>query len=78
VNSKALEIAGINRDTPDPPGGKIDHDADGNPNGVFHENADKLVEKFVKSPPGIDKQGEREFCDVFQTEKNEEFSLAFN
>ncbi|MDR2163757.1 MAG: amidohydrolase [Clostridiales Family XIII bacterium] len=39
VNSKALEIAGITKDTPDPDGGIIDRDEDGNPNGLMLENS---------------------------------------
>jgi predicted amidohydrolase YtcJ len=37
VNSKALQMAGIDRQTPDPEGGKIDRDADGNPTGILRE-----------------------------------------
>ncbi len=33
VNSKALELAGITKDTPDPEGGKFERDPDGTPNG---------------------------------------------
>lgn len=43
VNSKALELAGITRDTMDPPGGKIGRDADGEPNGILYETARDLV-----------------------------------
>lgn len=39
VNSAALAKAGITRDTPDPPGGLIRHDAAGEPNGVMEEQA---------------------------------------
>ena len=39
VNSKALEIAGITKDTPDPDGGIIGRDAQGNPNGLLYENS---------------------------------------
>ena len=40
VNSKALEIAGIDRDTPDPPDGRIERDpATGEPTGTLHEGA---------------------------------------
>ncbi len=35
VNSAALRAAGITRNTPDPPGGKIDHDAAGEPTGIL-------------------------------------------
>ena len=37
VNSKTLELAGITRDTPDPAGGSIVRDADGNPSGTLKE-----------------------------------------
>lgn len=43
ANSKAMEIAGVTRDTPDPDGGQILRDADGNPTGVFVDNAMALV-----------------------------------
>lgn len=43
-NSKALELAGITADTPDPSGGVIQRDADGRtPNGVMEESAHGLV-----------------------------------
>ncbi len=37
VNSKALEICGINRDTPDVASGKIERDKEGNPTGYLLE-----------------------------------------
>lgn len=43
VNSKALELAGITKDTPDPLGGKIDRDSHGEPTGILRENAKDLV-----------------------------------
>ncbi|OUP07567.1 amidohydrolase [Collinsella sp. An2] len=43
VNSRALELAGITRDTPDPEGGEIERDAAGEPTGVLKENARELV-----------------------------------
>lgn len=39
VNSKALALAGITADTPDPEGGLIDRDEDGQPTGVLRETA---------------------------------------
>ena len=47
VNSKALEIAGINRDTPDPEGGEIERDENGEPTGVLKENARNLITPFM-------------------------------
>jgi len=39
VNSRALELAGITRDTPDPADGRIERDAAGEPTGALHEGA---------------------------------------
>lgn len=43
VNSKALELAGIDRNTKDPQGGQIDRDERGEPTGVLRENARDLI-----------------------------------
>jgi predicted amidohydrolase YtcJ len=37
-NSMALKIAGIDRNTPDPKAGLIEHDARGEPNGILRES----------------------------------------
>jgi predicted amidohydrolase YtcJ len=47
VNTKALEIAGITKDTLDPPGGKIVRDEQGNPTGVLIDNAESLMLKHL-------------------------------
>ena len=50
-NTRALEMAGITRDTPDPEGGIIGHDADGEPNGVFTElGANALIRNVIERP----------------------------
>lgn len=50
VNSKALEIAGITKQTPDPPRGRIERDPKtGEPSGTLRESAGRLVIK--KIPP---------------------------
>jgi hypothetical protein len=43
ANAKAMQVAGISRETPDPVGGRILRDAKGNPIGVFEENAMDLI-----------------------------------
>jgi len=48
VNSRALEIAGINKDTPDPVGGRIERDPQtGEPSGTLRELAADLVSKHL-------------------------------
>ncbi|GAA0790047.1 amidohydrolase [Hathewaya limosa] len=50
VNTKALELAGITKDTPDPEGGVIGRYENGEPNGLLYENAAMgLVQKVI--PP---------------------------
>ena len=50
VSSRALELAGIGRDTPDPADGRIERDPDGSPTGTLHEGAADLVERLLPVP----------------------------
>jgi predicted amidohydrolase YtcJ len=50
LNSAALRAAGITRSTPDPVGGRIERDADGNPSGILVDNAMDLVDRVVPKP----------------------------
>jgi predicted amidohydrolase YtcJ len=50
VNREALERCGITGATPDPPGGRILRDAEGNPTGVFLDNAAELVRRHMPVP----------------------------
>jgi predicted amidohydrolase YtcJ len=43
ANSRALKIAGITRDTPDPPGGQIERDAKSEPTGILEEESAMLL-----------------------------------
>lgn len=52
VNSRALEVAGITRDTPDPASGIIERDADGTPTGCLHEGAMEMVRALIPPPTG--------------------------
>ncbi|GAA1767477.1 amidohydrolase [Agromyces humatus] len=47
VNSAALRLAGIDRNTPDPADGRIERDDDGNPTGTLHEGAMSLVNRHL-------------------------------
>lgn len=49
ANSLALEAGCINKDTPDPPHGKIDRDENGVPTGVLRESAKDIV--YDEMPP---------------------------
>jgi len=54
-NSKALEKAGITKDTPDPEGGEVGRDEKtGEPNGLLFRTAKQLVRNFMDSPFGSD------------------------
>lgn len=57
VNTKALEMAGIGKDTPDPAGGKIERDANGKPTGVLVDSAMELVNKVVPLPTPAQARG---------------------
>src|SRR5918994_1962084 len=50
VNSRALELAGITQATPDPPRGRIERDAAGEPTGALHEAAQGLVADLAPQP----------------------------
>ncbi len=51
VNSKALEKAGINSFSPDPPNGRIEREADGRtPSGTLREGAVDVVSKIAPKP----------------------------
>ena len=52
LNRTALDAAGITRDTPDPAGGRIERDANGEPTGVLVDNAEALVLAHI--PPARD------------------------
>jgi hypothetical protein len=57
VNGRALEIAGVDEKTPDPPGGKIVRDRGGKPTGVFIDNALEVVQGVIP-PPSVEERTE--------------------
>jgi predicted amidohydrolase YtcJ len=50
VNSKALQIAGIDANTPDPSDGEIVRDNNGEPTGVLKDGAQGLVTQYIPEP----------------------------
>jgi predicted amidohydrolase YtcJ len=50
ANSAALRLAGIDRNTPDPPGGAIVRDERGEPTGILKDAAMDAVERVVPAP----------------------------
>ncbi|MFB7471367.1 amidohydrolase [Kitasatospora sp. NPDC056184] len=49
ANTRALELAGLDRDTPDPADGRIEREPDGTPSGTLQEGATALVARLL--PP---------------------------
>jgi predicted amidohydrolase YtcJ len=54
VTSEALNLAGIDRTTADPPGGQIDRDEMGEPTGILRETAMELVAAIIPPAPDAD------------------------
>jgi predicted amidohydrolase YtcJ len=50
ANSAAMRAAGVTAATHDPDGGRIVRDANGNPTGVFVDNATNLIDRAVPQP----------------------------
>ncbi len=50
ANTAALKLGGVTAQTPAPEGGKIDHDAAGQPTGILRETARRLVESKIPPP----------------------------
>ncbi|HBN44852.1 MAG TPA: amidohydrolase [Candidatus Marinimicrobia bacterium] len=54
ANSKALELAEITKDTPDPPGGLISRDEYGEPTGILRDEAEGLISAVI--PPASEEE----------------------
>ena len=64
ANSAALKLAGIDRNTKDPVGGRIERDAEGNPTGVLVDAAMDLVGS--KIPPASEAQLDKALASALQ------------
>jgi predicted amidohydrolase YtcJ len=56
VNASAMALAHITRDTPDPSGGAILHDANGEPTGVLVDGARALVDSVIPPMAAAERQ----------------------
>ncbi len=50
ANSTAMKLAGVDRHTPDVPGGEIERDASGAPTGIFKDAARTLISRVIPAP----------------------------
>ncbi|MEU7008858.1 amidohydrolase [Streptomyces sp. NPDC046332] len=55
VNTRALEQAGLTRETPDPVDGRIEREPDGTPSGTLQEGATGLVSRLVPPSTAADR-----------------------
>jgi predicted amidohydrolase YtcJ len=56
ANSLALSLAGVTRDTPDPWGGEIVRDRQGEPTGILRDGAMNLVSRVIPPPEPSDRE----------------------
>jgi hypothetical protein len=56
VNSRALALAHVTRETPDPQGGQIYKDANGQPTGLLMDNAGRFVRPLLPHPTEAEKE----------------------
>jgi predicted amidohydrolase YtcJ len=69
ANSAALRLAGVTRDTRDPPNGTIDRNPDGTPTGLLREGAAGLVRRLIPRRSAAESDaGIREFVKAFNAE----------
>ncbi|MET8701115.1 amidohydrolase [Kitasatospora sp. NPDC004723] len=55
ANTRALELAGLDRDTPDPADGRIEREPDGTPSGTLQEGATALVARLLPPATAADR-----------------------
>jgi predicted amidohydrolase YtcJ len=77
VNQNALDLAGITRNTPDPPDGRIDHDPNGEPNGLLQDSAADLVFRHQPPPPRVSAKRRVELARQRMKEFNREGITSF-
>ncbi|MEO8608554.1 MAG: amidohydrolase [Chloroflexota bacterium] len=70
ANTLALEKAGITRDTPNPPGGVIVRDLNGDPTGLLQETAMGLLNRVIPEP------SDAEMAEAIQAANQHQLSLG--
>jgi predicted amidohydrolase YtcJ len=70
ANTLALEKAGITRDTPNPPGGVIVRDLNGDPTGLLQETAMGLMSRVIPEP------SDAEMAEAIQAANQHQLSLG--
>ncbi|MGH3473142.1 MAG: amidohydrolase [Nocardioidaceae bacterium] len=56
VNTRALDLAGLDATTPDPPDGRVERDESGAPSGTLHEGAMDIVGRLVPADTDEDRR----------------------
>ena len=68
VNAKAMEVSGVTKDTPNPPGGDLIKDAAGNPTGLFRETASRLIRGEPRRTPAEEQARARQILELASQE----------
>ena len=86
-NRMAFEMAGITADTPDPTGGQLVRDANGNPSGVLLNRAILLLEEHIPTPSveetmghvlaGLGVMAEYGYTSIHEAGSNRRYQEAF-
>lgn len=50
INGRAIQLAGVDKRTQDPPNGQVGRDSQGLPTGIFDDAAQRLVDRLIPAP----------------------------